>query len=1381
MSVIQFAITLSYRLVLLAGCCISNLFLTCAPSQADNSTPTANFAPFHQAFKSTSAAGVPMDAAAPPIIKQYGIKEGLPTHYVKGAVEDQQGFIWFGTAGGLVRFDGYTFKKYPCQLNDSVNIGADRVMDLIIDGEGELWISRSFRPLERFDPRTERSISYASARTNLPMDHAYDLYFDPPHTIWVGHSRNGMVSKLNKKTGEVVSYKLAPRREEHTNNEVWSIHRDHDGDLWAATRYGLYLFDSLASDFKYYDFLLQGTTSPTWFDNVQDFKPGKVIMETTLGPTVLDKSNGHLEPLFEFPEKSRSGINGYFIRDQNILWIANYVRGKVRGGVIKYNLDTDEAVFFTMAAEIPLLKDRSGNVWLHQGGFGVSSFNPAQGKFSSYEYPLTGKITSVAPFKNDHLWIATEKALFKLEIDPQRKLKIIEELTPKIGAAKIHSVLQARDSTLWIATSHGIIRHNPDNSAKTYNPLSSGAGKETGSTWQIADLFEDREGKIWACGSELVEINPESGVHKRYKSQAIRRLDGTREDAYGNLWFTNSKSVIVFNKNKSRFHDIKVPFTNSVKSIYLDAKNAWIGTNTGLYGMKLTDFDSLAMESNNVQCYNHLMPENYAASVEGNQGILWVVYARGLAKIDIENNRTEAFGSDDGLSEGLVTDDFIGAFTDNQNNLYLCWDYGLKSISTKEVKYNDYLPPVAFTDFKVFNESIKIGDSVKNHPVLARAIYDTESVRLPTGVSFTLEFAALDYTNPEKNLYSYMLEGVDEKWSPSDKNRSVTFANLSPGEYTFRVTACNNDGIWNKTGQSLSVIIYPAWWQTWWAISLYLLCALGLLVGLGYRERKRFMLKQQAETLKEINRVQSEFFTNISHELRTPLTLILGPLKALRSGTYTGDTGSLLKMMAQNGDRLHRLVNQLLDLSKLDLGKMQLQYQNCNINQLIKSVVTSFDSAASAKQIDLEFTEEYEDIYSWVDEEKIKQVLYNLVGNAIKFTLEGGSVHLALAIRPEHQDRREVIEITIRDSGIGIPKEELTAIFNRFHQVNQPNNFKAEGTGIGLALAQSLVAMHHGSIQVESKLAKGTTFTVILPKISNPNGAVVTSKLGQTAAETPPPGVKSEGEAISRAALESSLKTQNQPVLLIVEDNLSMRQFIKDCLGPLFSYLESSNGKEGLEISNLKQPDLIISDILMPEMDGYEFCKRIREQETTSHIPFIFLTAKADHVSQIKGLQIGSNDYIVKPFDAEELRLKVVNHLNRIAQFRKFFTRQLEVEGDIEVVESIDEKFLKRAIDVVKRHLDDHEFTVIEFSEQVGMSQTQLYRKLMAITGQSPTAFIRSIRLKKAAQLILQNYGNTSQVAYAVGFNTLSYFAKCFKEQFGVLPSNYGKTHSGEV
>ncbi len=556
-------------------------------------------------------------------------------------------------------------------------------------------------------------------------------------------------------------------------------------------------------------------------------------------------------------------------------------------------------------------------------------------------------------------------------------------------------------------------------------------------------------------------------------------------------------------------------------------------------------------------------------------------------------------------------------------------------------------------------------------------------------------------------------------------------------------------------------------WASWWAIILYGLGIIALLMVLWLYERRNFMLIQKAKTAEEIDKAKSEFFVNISHELRTPLTLILGPLKTLQQGSFKGNPETLFSIISQNGGKLLHLVDQLLDLSKLDQDLLKLNLKGCYLNELIRQVIIEFEPACAAGHIELEFLEEKDPVYCQVDHEKLKQVIHNLISNAVKFTGEGGHIQVTLDFVDHSEGAKlfQAIEIAVRDSGFGIAKAELDYIFDRFYKVKRGNDNELNGSGIGLTLAQKLVQLHQGRIEVESEQGLGSTFTVTLPYI----------KIGEstTVNESPP-----QLDHMSRSNGNLNLFEPSRDlreIVLIVDQNVRTRNHIRASLGEKYQYLEASNGVVGLEIAETILPDLILSNILIPGIDGYAFCRKIRSQPNSRHIAFIFLSLGDNHSERLRGLGLGSNDFVLKPFNKNELVVCVNYHLDRMKRMRTQFINQLSIQGDIQGVESMDKKFVSIAIMLVQQNLNKHDLTDAKLAEMIGMNQSQLCRKLTTLTGLSTHGFIQGIRLKQAAQLILQDNSDVKDVASAVGFNDLSDFVYCFTRQFGIPPETYGK------
>jgi len=610
---------------------------------------------------------------------------------------------------------------------------------------------------------------------------------------------------------------------------------------------------------------------------------------------------------------------------------------------------------------------------------------------------------------------------------------------------------------------------------------------------------------------------------------------------------------------------------------------------------------------------------------------------------------------------------------------------------------------------------------------------------------------------------------------------------VSPGKYVFKVKAANNDGIWNEQGTSVRIIIIPPWWRTRWAYALYALILGSIVVGLWRFQVRRIQIRNElkmksfeTQKLQEIDSLKSRFFANISHEFRTPLTLILGPISKMFEKAKDQETKQELNMMQRNAQRLQRLINQLLDLSKIEAGKMTLQARPENIVALLNRIVQSFESQAKLKGIELKFQSAQDYIIAYIDQDKIENIFYNLLSNALKFTPEGGIVSCKI----QFVNLKSKIVISVTDTGIGIPPDRLDKIFNRFYQVDDSYTREHEGSGIGLALTKELVDLHHGKIVVQSELNKGTTFTVYLPLEKahlKPEEIVaetlveeIKPEISKLEFEEPPEGSKSARSDLRPSrGLPEPYYRKALPIVLIVEDNRDMRSYMQDCLASDYRVIEAVDGEDGLHRAIDKIPDLIISDVMMPKMDGFELCGRLKSDERTSHIPIILLTARASAESKIKGLELGADDYLIKPFDRTELLVRAKNLTEQRRKLREKFSRDIFLHPSEIAVSSYDQRFLRRAMEIIEQHLSNPDFDITTLTREVGMSRMQLHRKLLALTNKSANNFIRSLRLKRAAELLRQHYGNVAQIAYEVGFNNPSYFAECFRKQFGKLPSEY--------
>jgi signal transduction histidine kinase/CheY-like chemotaxis protein len=672
------------------------------------------------------------------------------------------------------------------------------------------------------------------------------------------------------------------------------------------------------------------------------------------------------------------------------------------------------------------------------------------------------------------------------------------------------------------------------------------------------------------------------------------------------------------------------------------------------------------------------------------------------------------------------------------------------------VRRNNFIPPVVFTGFRIFNQPVKIGTTLK------KSINRINEIELNYKQNvFSVEFAALSYANPAKNQYTYMLEGFDKDWVNAGVSNSATYTNLNPGKYLFKVKGSNSNGIWNPKEATIEIIIRPPFWRTWWfrfaLISIALLCVFYIAKFFLERAKQKNELvfeKTRARKLHEIENMKLRFFTNISHEIRTPLTLILGPLnQVLNQNLIDNDSRDKLQLAKKNADQLLKLISQLLDFRKIEAGKQTAHYEKSDIVFFIKSIVESFRVLAAEKDVKLTFLSDRTHFVTWFDNDKIQKIVNNLLSNALKFTNNSGSVSVNFEINDassgENAEKQSSYLIIVKDTGRGIPEKNLKKIFERFVQGSNGENLS--GSGIGLSITREFVKLMGGEIDAESVEGKGASFTVQLPLLRETD-----VKTDETLSGKP-----------------ENFTGENRKIILIAEDNADVREYMISNFQQEYKILAAENGKEGYELAIKYIPDVIISDLLMPVMGGDIFCKKIKKDERTSHIPFILLTAVTAKESEKEALKAGVDDYITKPFDINILKLKADNLLSLRNTLREKYKNDILLQPSPITLVSPDEKFLKKAVDIIEKNISDPDFDIETFSSEVGVSRMQLYRKLEALTNMTVKEFIRDIRIKRAAQLLEQNKITVSEVIYHVGFRDMAYFRKCFREQYGASPSEY--------
>ena len=1131
---------------------------------------------------------------------------------------------------------------------------------------------------------------------------------------------------------------------------IRSFHQSKDGTIWIGRSNGLVKYNPVENSLRYYQSKKTYYISPdNDFDNLTEDGRGFIwgssglfATETSSEVFCFDPQSGKFRR-FRHNDQEQNSLSGnniwaVYCDNTGILWIGTWQSGLNKWNSKKqifkrYTYDPADPERNNFNTVYSISEDPSGVIWFTTDE-GLYSFNRFSNKFSHFKFD---------PENNDTYALYIEDS-----------------------------------STIWFgADVRGLGKFNHSNGTfKFYS--NDPDDPQTISSNSVSCILPDGKNILWlGTGRGIDKFNKSTGEFTRYihdpkntKSISSNRVFQIFKDRKGAFWIgTNLGGLNEFNSSDETFSSFQ--FSNGIKlstvlPIYEDKKgNFWVGTyRSGLY---------LFDRKKEISVYNITQKDGLANNLvqsilEDDSGNLWTGTGNGLSKFNPQTHRIKNYYSSENFNGNRF---WLNSTCKTSTGDFVFGTYnGFIMFNPDSIKDDPVPPQVVISNVSLFNEpekQLKINGFIPDLDELDLS-YNENDLRF--------DYVGLHYGDPSKNLYKYKLEGFDKDWIDAGTQRNAVYTNLDAGEYTFRVKACNLDGVWNEEGASLNIIITPPFWATSWAYAFYFLLILGVLYSIRRYELNRAKLANQVKLdevklkeREETDRMKSRFFANISHEFRTPLTLIKGPAERISRNSSGEETEKQTDVIKRNADRLLGLINQLLDLSKLEAGKLELKASKQNIVSFVKGITMSFESVAEGKDIALKVIPDKEQIELYFDKEKMTKIMTNLLSNAFKFTPDGGQITVSL------NEYDNIIRVKVRDTGIGISNEELPKLFDRFYQVDSSQTREHEGTGIGLALTKELVELHHGTISVDSKLNEGTKFTIELPL-----GRKHLKDEEIVQAEDP---VKVEfivnKQEFIQPAFEELNETQvtdeDKYIVLVVEDNADVREFIKDSLGSEFQIEEAQNGEQGVRKAEQLIPDLIISDIMMPKMDGNELTRRLKNDEKTSHIPIILLTAKSEHQSRLEGLETGADDYLTKPFDTKELQIRINNLISIRRKLQEKYSRTdfvpVNKSGE-KKLSSLEEQFMNKVLEAIENHLSDEEFSIEQFSSEVGMSRVQLHRKLKALSGKSASIYLRSVRLNKAKKMIEEQKGNISEIAYSVGFSSPQYFTRCFKEEFGFPPSD---------
>lgn len=1314
-------------------------------------------------------------------MKHLDTANGLSNNKINAIHRDADGFLWVGTSSGLCRYDGYGFKTFhPEPSENSAGPQGNYVEEILEDFDGNLWVFTEGN-YHIYSPATDRLTDSALDilnRWGLTKRPA-KMLFDNDRNVWVYVEGDGLyevaagdetagkvqedifgkvslsdlidtpkglltidrsgVMRLVDKTGlkvirtiDDISTQLPPHQA-----FTFTTMLDSEGLLWIYSNEQLWLYDLDSAQWLNHRL-------PSGGKNLLI----KVLEQDHLGNLYAGRDHHGLERVDKQGEMIRfipvanntdknvnNTVTVLYEDDINTLWVGTY-----KMGLFYSNESVRKFDLMPFADVNSLTVSKDGNIWVGTDANGLMSLNPRNGNVAHFPDPADNG-----------------------------------------NPPAITSMLETPEGDLYIASfSRGIkrFRNGSFEHIVTRSPIDSVY------SWALAPAAN---GNIWigTLGSGVLHFNPSTGRVRRFTTAdsglTSDYVVSITQGKDGLVYFATAVGVSVYNPATHKFSKLSDVPDNNINEVVCDSRGliwiAWRG------GLKV--YDPHRNITHTIRIRNDNSPSYVLGIQEDRNGNVWI--ADGASLVQFETSYDDKTGDFSASShtydqrDGLQNSDF------NQRSFAILPDgeimigglYGINRFNPSKITLNRTLPAVLFSGLQVGGADVAAGEKVNGRIIYEGALNHSRKIELwPDHNSFTLNVATDNYILPEKTTYYYKLEGLDKNWQSTSGN-TITYTNLSPGEYNLLVSAMNNDGYKSPEPAVLRIVVHPPFWASSWAKLIYALLLIMAVYAvyriIRRREQRKFNERRKEDAMQkqeELNQLKFKFFTNVSHDLRTPLTLIVSPLESMINETDDPSKLKKLTMMRNNAMRLLHLVNQLLDFRKNEVAGLSLNLSDGDIVTFIHNVCQSFTILSERENVSLDFFSPLKSLPMRFDEDKMSKILMNLLGNAFKYTPEGGKVDVSV----EKSDENLIIKIA--DTGPGISDADKPHIFERFYQGSERSASASVGNGIGLSLVSEYVSLHNGSIEVVDNIGHGSVFIITIPVIPTSNSTADTTEPARTtelagSIDTAPPlpGPVTPEPETSRTEETTPKSNASQPLALVVDDSSEMLDLLRDGLKSDFHIVSASNGKEALKLLSSVKPDIIVTDLMMPEMDGIELCRQLKAEPTLASIPVIILSAKHDPRDKVEGLTIGADDYLTKPFDMRVLllRMKKLIALTRRGAGRTLIDPE---PGNI-IITPLDEKLVEKAVKFVVANIKRPDLSVEELSYHLGMSRVHLYKKLKAITGKTPIEFIRIIRLKRGAQMLRESQLNVSEVAYQLGFNSPKYFSKYFKEEFGILPSDY--------
>jgi len=1327
-------------------------------------------------------------------------KHGLSQNGVMAIFKDSKGFMWFGTRDGLNRYDGYNFQVFRHNDLDKNSISNNFITSITEDKNGILWVGTE-NGLNSFNTLNQKFTSYKHSPdddTSISENQILSILCTKNGDLWVG-TENGLNLMQRNSTSFVKFHNTIHNPNSLSGNQITTLFEDSKNTLWIGTRYnGLNKREANSTYFlrSQNNSKNSNSISGNHIKAIAEDSKGNIWVGTVKsGITILKKDGSTSYIKHELNSNnslSNNNIRELIFDESKNLWIATYK------GLNYLNTTTNK---FEVFKNLPgnknslsensirsLYLDSKGFLWAGTYFAGLNLLNLNSKQFTHFQHNPLDKnsishnvVSSMAEDENGNVWVGTEGGgLNYFDFQKQTFSKIKTLFGTLISANTVKSIIIDRNQNLWIGThlegvflvnfkkkKVTIFKHEKENPNSLSNNI-------------ITSLHEDSTGKIW-MGTEIgINLyNPKTSNISRVQFVNNKSpIKSIFEDSEKNIWIGTKGNGLFLLKNgtiKHFTHSEKKDTSlshNSIYDIFEDSKHRiWVGT----YGGGLNLFNKTNNSFKSYKIRDGLINDIVYKIEEDKTGSLWISTIEGISKFENNLKKFKNFSTHNGLPLEELNENSI--LNHSSGTMFFGGFNGLVNFNIQKIKDNLVVPEVSLTELKLHNKTVFPND--KNN-LLKQLISDTEAITFSHNQSiFTIDFVALNYTQLGENQYAYKLEGLETDWNYVGNKRSATYTNLEPGNYTFKVKAANNDGVWNDNIASLKITKLPPYWKTIWAYIIYVIIVLIIFLII----RKYFLInlhlennlkleKLEKQQIEDLTKLKLKFFTNISHDFRTPLTLIYGPLQELILKSNNKEAHSHLVLIKKNVNLMLRLINQLMDFRKIQTSKLSLHLIQEPLMPFIKEVMFSFKEMAKNHNIKFLFISRVSIKTIYFDRDKIEKILFNLLSNAFKYTPDNGKITVEVYTKYAlNENDLDYLEISVKNTGHGIEKVNLGNIFDRFFQGDDHIEHTHAGTGIGLSLVKNLIELHKGYVHVNSELDKFTEFVIGIPMT---DVYAKDEKLPQYQQEE----LTQNNYSDSNKELDIiSKKNENlkEHSILIVEDNSDLRKFLKKMLSLKYNILTAENGEIGLAIVNEHNPDIIVSDIMMPKMTGLELCKTLKLNPKTKHIPIILLTARTASSIELDSYDVGANDFISKPFNMDVLKSKVHNLIDSMDSIKNQSRKEVLLDESEINCSSADENFLKNLSTYIRDNIDDVELNVNSTGKEMGMSRVHLYRKVKSITGKSPVEFIRNFRLSVAAKLLEQDKYNINEVSYKVGFQDVSYFRKCFKKKYGISSTKYAE------